>query len=96
MKCFIWENLRQVTEAYHSNGGLIIFAASISRAKELASADENIKIDKEPDDIRECDGAEGLIVFPDAGCAVDISNNLCSNPAGMARAISPITHKEPP
>lgn len=38
MKVFVWKYLPAVSDNYHSEGGLIVFAEGLERAKELAAA----------------------------------------------------------
>ena len=39
MKVFIWERLEQATGNYHSEGGVMVVAESVERAKEMVSLD---------------------------------------------------------
>lgn len=36
MKIFIWNELKEVSDNYHAEGGLLIIAESIKRAEEIA------------------------------------------------------------
>lgn len=71
MKVFIWNSLDHVSYSYHSNGGLVVVAQSLERAKELcAEKDAAVSIDQDPSlalDVTE-DAVEAVFVFPDAGC----------------------------
>lgn len=70
MKVFVWNYISELTQNYHSGGGLIVFAENEERAKELAVA-EGVTFNQEdkPDDVRIVDGgSEKVYVMPDAGC----------------------------
>ena len=74
MKIFILENVEQLTYRYHSDGGLVIIAKDLEKAKELIKQDENIKpTEKEWElasvyELKDNDIEEKYFVFPDAGC----------------------------
>lgn len=71
MKVFIWDRVNQCTDNFHSDGGVVVFADSEERARELANAINGccIKSDEFPDDVRDvADGPERVFIFPDAGC----------------------------
>jgi len=71
MKVFIWESVSAVSSNYHSEGGLVVFAETEERAREIANAESDIELeDKEmPNSIREVVGGdEAVFTFPDAGC----------------------------
>lgn len=70
MKLFLWKFLDHVSYRWHSDGGLVIVAESLAAAKSLASKDEDIIIDKEPDYIYEVAGQpdQQIFVFRNAGC----------------------------
>ena len=68
MLIHIWKRLDKVSDNYHEGGGLVIFADSFERAKELALTRE-IDIKDYPDLCYEVKKEqEEIIVFPDAGC----------------------------
>lgn len=70
MKVFVWNYISNLTDNYHSGGGLIVFAEDEERARELAIA-EGVKFTDTdvPDDVRIVDGGEEKVyVMPDAGC----------------------------
>jgi hypothetical protein len=70
MKVFVWDYISELTDNYHSGGGLIVFAENEERAKELAVA-EGVKFaDTDvPGDVRIVDGGlEKVYIMPDAGC----------------------------
>ena len=70
MQVFVWSYVAELTENYHSGGGLIVFAETEDRARELAIA-EGVTFAKtdSPDDVRVVDGGEEAVyVMPDAGC----------------------------
>ena len=70
MKVFVWSYVADLTQNYHSGGGLIVFAENVERAMELAVGDHGVKFAGElPDDVRVVEGgAEAVYVMPDAGC----------------------------
>ena len=70
MKIYIWKRLNNVSSNFHSDGGLVIIAESLEKAKELVSQDKYIVINEEPDIVLEIEDSAvpEYIVFPDAGC----------------------------
>lgn len=71
MKVFVWERIDQATCAYHPEGGLVVFAETEERARELADKEYGCKLSAEelPDEVRSVeDGPERVFIFPDAGC----------------------------
>lgn len=71
MKVFIWERVSGVTERYHDDAGIVIFANTLKRAKELLYIDRDKKVDIDlPNYEFEVNGTEEekVIIFPDAGC----------------------------
>jgi hypothetical protein len=71
MKVFIWHRIDQCSDNYHTEGGVVVFAADEARARELANAREGceIKPKEVPSEVRECDGDdERVFIMPDAGC----------------------------
>ena len=70
MNIFIWEQIEKVSNNYHREGGLVIFAESEQRARELANSTDGVELgDEPPDHVISCDETpENVIVFPDAGC----------------------------
>ena len=72
MNAYIWQSIDQVSCNYHSGGGLVVFAATEERARELANATSDVQVQPEdkPDVIQPLgDGAEEkVLTFPDAGC----------------------------
>lgn len=70
MKVFVWERVEHCTDNYHSEGGVVVFAETESRARELTYL-KGCKIESNelPDDIREVQGgSEAVYIMPDAGC----------------------------
>ncbi len=71
MKVFIWQNIEQCTDSYHPEGGVVVFAETEQRAREIANKKSgcNIQPEEKPDEIRELTGGEEKVyIFPDAGC----------------------------
>lgn len=70
MKVFVWDNVSHLTQECHSGGGLIVFAETLERARELAMA-EGVIFDplEHPIDIRPVScGGEKVYIMPDQGC----------------------------
>ena len=72
MKVFIWKRIEQASSNYHSEGGVVVFAETEARARELASADGStceIGPTELPDEVRDVVGGEETVfIFCDAGC----------------------------
>ena len=73
MKVFVWERVQECSGYYHSQGGVVVFAANEKRARELANSREgcNIQPDEHPEDVRLVLGGdedEAVYIMPDAGC----------------------------
>jgi hypothetical protein len=71
MKVFVWERAEHVTNNWHAEGGLVIFAETEERARELANAQQGCELDQDenPDEVRDvAGGVELVFVMPDAGC----------------------------
>ncbi len=76
MKIYIWEKVDRVTGNWHDDGGLVVFAEDLDKAREelrLYGVPKDCEaFDKDPDYVVPvADGAyeePGAIVFPNAGC----------------------------
>ncbi len=71
MKVFVWRRIGQATNNYHSEGGVVVFAKSEKRAREIANAVDGCCIEdsEAPNDVRDVtDGKEAVYIMPDAGC----------------------------
>lgn len=71
MQVFVWQRIENATNNYHSAGGLVVFAETEERARELANAESgcNLLADEVPDDVRDVAGGdEKVFIMPDAGC----------------------------
>lgn len=71
MKIFIWEKLENLTDSYHSGGGLVVIASSVEAAIELARGFlvEFSDTELTPDLELNCEhGEERVFLFPDEGC----------------------------
>lgn len=66
MKTFIWEVVDELTDEFHSSGGLVVIAETIQKARILVP---QIK-DQKPDFEYKCEGidVEKVFVFPNVGC----------------------------
>jgi len=70
MKVFIWCNVEKMSDNYHSDGGVVVFAETEERAREIANVDGcSIKSHEMPDEMREVvGGVERIFYMPNAGC----------------------------
>jgi len=71
VKVFVWQRVNKCTDNWHEEGGIVVFAETEDRARELANAKDwtDIKSSENPDAVRECgDGPEQVFLMPDAGC----------------------------
>jgi hypothetical protein len=69
MKVFVWKRIEQASSNWHSEGGLVVFADTLERARELAKEKKAHPAEDElPDTVRECEGGEAVFIMPDAGC----------------------------
>lgn len=74
MKVFVWNRIGQlIVNPHHPSGGVVVFAETIERAREIASQQEGCCIsgDEKPNDVRDVvGGTESVYYFPDEGCCV--------------------------
>lgn len=71
MKVFVWEELDNVSPNYHSEGGLLVVAESLSAAIFLAESKDFVVVgETEPNHVYETtdDVEPRVLVFPNAGC----------------------------
>lgn len=70
MRVYIWQRVKSCSNSWHSEGGVVVFAETEERARELSRGMDGCEIgdDEKPDEVRECFGAEKVFIFPDAGC----------------------------
>lgn len=72
MKLFIWDYVSNATGNYHDEGGIIVIAETLDRAREMIGAAKEREaceaLTKDPDLTRECEGPEHIAVHQDAGC----------------------------
>lgn len=71
MKVFVWHQVDKCSDSYHCEGGVVVFADSEDRARELANSEGScaIRADEHPDRIAECEhGPEQVFIMPNAGC----------------------------
>ena len=73
VKLYLFERVEELTERYHSGGGLVVIATSAEHAKELIATDEHIQLtDEEWISVVEYAVSDASVpvfyVFPDAGC----------------------------
>lgn len=70
MKVFVWNRVDKCSDNWHSEGGVVAFAETEERARELANVGGcYIQLNEKPDDVRDvlC-GPEKVYWMPDAGC----------------------------
>lgn len=72
MKCFIWTEVDELTNRWHSGGGLIVIHETVEQARQLA-VENNVKFDNtsmEPDMVYNLEGVvqPDIYIFPNAGC----------------------------
>ncbi len=68
MKIFIWDYVGELTDNYHSDGGLVVIADNDVRARALAE-EQGVKFDNEPYVSHGTDATEEKVyIFRDAGC----------------------------
>jgi len=72
MKVFVWDRIRDVSDNYHSEGGLVVFAQDEERARIIANETCGVSLSDEeiPNKVVDVDGTtqESVHTFPDAGC----------------------------
>lgn len=79
MKAFLWKDIKEVSDNYHTNGSVLIEAETLERAREIAIFNaatpmnpEFVKmkgVEKDPDLILTSESRlEKVWVFPNAGC----------------------------
>ncbi len=72
MEAWVFENLDQVSDSWHSGGGLVVVASSVERAREMVvENDASIEVPNWDEAIvlrLDDDEPERIWVFPDAGC----------------------------
>jgi len=70
LNVYIFESIDKLTERYHSDGGAVVVAASIERAKELLKEEgAEVGFNEGPTHFYPCADAqaEKVFIFPDAG-----------------------------
>lgn len=72
MKMFIWENVDELTGSWHSDGGLVMTAETLEKARDMIKAQLPQgcgALSQEPDHVIEVpEGTQIMVVFPNAGC----------------------------
>ena len=71
MDVYVFHRVDCCSDNYHTEGGVVVFAATEERAKHLANLEPGCQIgpDEHPDDVRTVDGGdEAVYIMPDAGC----------------------------
>jgi len=69
---YIWERIEKCSSNHHGEGGVVVFANSENRAREIANAEPgcSIQATELPDHVMEIVNADDelVVLFPDAGC----------------------------
>ena len=71
MNVYVWDRISRVSNRYHGEGGVVVFAETEDRARELANEIEGCEIEPTDvvTDVRSVrGGVERVYIFPDAGC----------------------------
>lgn len=73
MNVYVFERIEKATDNWHEEGGLMVVAKSVERAKEMIEAEPTIEVtDEEWAEVlviaAHGDTDERLITFPDTGC----------------------------
>lgn len=72
MNVYIWNEVEQCSDNYHSKGGVVVISESESEARSLANSKDgcNIAQNELPDEVIACDSATSkkVFIFPNAGC----------------------------
>lgn len=78
MNAYIWQNATDITDNYHSGGGVLVIAPDLERAREVFLRDaarrgfvpsESNVLTTVPDIFYRIEAPdERLFLFPDAGC----------------------------
>lgn len=69
MKVFVWNDVDKVSNRYHEGGGVVVFADTEERAREIANVDGcAIRADEYPNDVRDVAGGDEAVYYmPNAG-----------------------------
>lgn len=71
MKVFIWEDVAQVSHAYHPKGGLVVIASTEEMARQLANEQNGVSLSpEEKPTVYElfAEYMPTVFIFPNAGC----------------------------
>ena len=71
MKVFVWADVGQCSDNYYTDGGVVVFAETEQRAREIANATPGCAIQESetPEEVRDvAGGGERVFIMPDAGC----------------------------
>ncbi|KKM77696.1 hypothetical protein LCGC14_1367480 [marine sediment metagenome] len=72
MKVFIWEYVARMSDSYHCDGGVVVLAAALARARTLANSNNGCQIQEheQPSAIftLQVDHEEKVFYMPNAGC----------------------------
>jgi hypothetical protein len=65
----MWHRIDNATNNYHPEGGVVVFANTEERARDIARLQgADIAPDEAPDEVRKTQGKEAVYIMPDAGC----------------------------
>jgi hypothetical protein len=74
MRAYVWTSADPVTDNWHSDGGLLIVAESLAKARAAWSEHVDGRLDSEaavsekPDHSWPIEAPPTVLVFPDSGC----------------------------
>lgn len=72
MNVYVWHNINDCSEAYHTKGGVVVFADTEVEARLIANSTKgcDIALEEKPDEVRTCgnDGGKKVFIMPNAGC----------------------------
>lgn len=71
MRVFVWERVEKCTDNWHTQGGVVVFAETEERARELANGIPGCHIESHEHPVEDRTvrgGLERIYLFPDAGC----------------------------
>lgn len=73
MQLFIWNRVDHATDNYHNEGGVVVIADTLERARAMLDGHGDRSapcgaMTADPDVTRECAGPEYIAIHADAGC----------------------------
>lgn len=68
MRAFLWENVDNVTDNYHSEGSVLVIASSLQAARKLSNLGDALKETPTASWELAGDPDPWCFIFPNAGC----------------------------